>query len=405
MPITDYCDRAPACPSAGGRELFVPVCQAVQHDHQKGVIHRDLKPSNVLVTLYDGRAVPKVIDFGISKATGQKLTERTLETPVGSVVGTLEYVDHRAGRAGPTRHRHPQRHLFAGSAALRTASTRPRGRYDPCGWGDGPFWTCCVPSRENEPPQPHAPPSTTDELPAVAASRDAEPRRLIGLVRGDLDWIVMKCLEKDGERGAPRRPTHSAHRPRALPERGTGRGLPPLARLGLRRFARRRGPESAPGGGDLRVASHGGHGHKRWDGGPGQSGGGKSSARSGWQADQRRKAEESAAESTAVLRFFRDRVMAAARPKGEQGGPKEVEGGLGKDATIRQALEKAEPLIAKVFAGQPLVEANIRHTLAETITTGQSWTWPRGSKNGTGTLSARAGPRASLYARSDEQSG
>ena len=84
------------------------------------------------------------------------------------------------------------------------------------------------------------------------------------------------------------------------------------------------------------------------------------------EADQRRKAEESAAESTAVLRFFRDRVMAAARPKGEQGGPKEVEGGLGKDATIRQALEKAEPLIAKEFAGQPLVEANIRHTLAET---------------------------------------
>jgi tetratricopeptide (TPR) repeat protein len=82
------------------------------------------------------------------------------------------------------------------------------------------------------------------------------------------------------------------------------------------------------------------------------------------EAEQRRKAEKSAAESEAVLIFFRDRVLAAARPKGQQGGPKDVEGGLGNDATIRQALENAEPQIAKDFAGQPLVEANIRHTLA-----------------------------------------
>ena len=91
VPITDYCDRARLSP----RErlaLFVPVCEAVQHAHQKGVVHRDLKPSNILVALYDGRPVPKVIDFGIAKATGPRLTDRSIYTEVGALIGTLEYM-------------------------------------------------------------------------------------------------------------------------------------------------------------------------------------------------------------------------------------------------------------------------------------------------------------------------
>ena len=91
IPITRYCDDNRLTPQER-LELFVPVCQAVQHAHLKGVIHRDLKPSNVLVTLYDGKPVPKVIDFGVAKAMGQKLTERTLFTAFGNVVGTLEYM-------------------------------------------------------------------------------------------------------------------------------------------------------------------------------------------------------------------------------------------------------------------------------------------------------------------------
>ena len=91
VPITRYCDEHHLTPRQR-LELFVPVCQAVQHAHQKGIIHRDLKPSNVMVCLYDGKPVPKVIDFGVAKATGQKLTERTLFTELGQVVGTLEYM-------------------------------------------------------------------------------------------------------------------------------------------------------------------------------------------------------------------------------------------------------------------------------------------------------------------------
>ncbi len=91
VPITRYCDEHHLTPRQR-LELFIPVCQAVQHAHQKGIIHRDLKPSNVLVALYDGKPVPKVIDFGVAKATGQMLTEKTLVTGFGNIVGTLEYM-------------------------------------------------------------------------------------------------------------------------------------------------------------------------------------------------------------------------------------------------------------------------------------------------------------------------
>src|SRR5213592_2129990 len=91
VPITKYCDDNHLTPRER-LELFVPVCQAIQHAHQKGIIHRDIKPSNVLVTLYDGKPVPKLIDFGVAKATEQKLTERTLFTQYGILVGTLEYM-------------------------------------------------------------------------------------------------------------------------------------------------------------------------------------------------------------------------------------------------------------------------------------------------------------------------
>src|SRR5207253_4795147 len=91
LPLTAYCDDRRL--SVRERlELFVPVCRAIQHAHQKGIIHRDLKPSNVLITLHDGKPVPKVIDFGVAKATEQRLTERTLFTQYGTMVGTLEYV-------------------------------------------------------------------------------------------------------------------------------------------------------------------------------------------------------------------------------------------------------------------------------------------------------------------------
>ena len=120
VPITKYCDEK-HLPLRARLELFMQVCQAVQHAHQKGIIHRDIKPTNVLVAEYDNHAVPKVIDFGVAKATAQKLTERTMFTEFGQVLGTMEYMSPEQVEVQPARHRHAQRHLFAGRAALRAA--------------------------------------------------------------------------------------------------------------------------------------------------------------------------------------------------------------------------------------------------------------------------------------------
>ena len=118
VPITEYCDGPHLTPRER-LELFVPVCQAIQHAHQKGIIHRDIKPSNVLVTMYDDKPVPKVIDFGVAKAIEQRLTERTMFTQFGALVGTFEYMSPEQARDECLRGGHAQRHLLARRAALR----------------------------------------------------------------------------------------------------------------------------------------------------------------------------------------------------------------------------------------------------------------------------------------------
>src|SRR5207302_4150104 len=179
-------------------ELFIPVCQAIQHAHQKGIIHRDLKPSNVLVALYDGKPVPKVIDFGVAKAAGQSLTDKTLVTGFGNIVGTLEYmspeqaeinqldIDTRSDiySLGVLLYE-----LLAGSPPFSRKDLEKAGMLEMLRL-----------IREQEPSKPSTKLSTADGLPTLAANRGTEPAKLTRLVRGELDWIVMKSLEKDRSR-------------------------------------------------------------------------------------------------------------------------------------------------------------------------------------------------------------
>jgi serine/threonine protein kinase len=234
-PITKFCDERKLTPRER-LELFVPVCQAIQHAHQKGIIHRDIKPTNVLVALYDGHSIPKVIDFGIAKAGGQPLTEKTLHTNFGAIVGTPEYMSPEQATLNQLDidTRSDVYSLGVLLYELLTGTTP----VDKARLKQAAVLEVLRMVREEEAPRPSVRLSKAETLASIAATRGTEPGKLAKLLRGDLDWIVMKALEKERNRRYDTATALAKDVQRYLADEVV-EARPPSAGYRLRRFVRK----------------------------------------------------------------------------------------------------------------------------------------------------------------------
>jgi tetratricopeptide (TPR) repeat protein len=239
LPLTQFCDEARLTPRER-LELFIPICQAVQHAHHKGIVHRDLKPGNILVTRSDGQPVPKVIDFGVAKATAGKLTEETLSTQFGAVVGTLEYMaPEQAGYFGEDIDTRADIYSLGVILYELLTGLRP---LDGKRLKQAALTEAIRIIREEEPSRPSTRLSTCESLSTLAAVRQTEPRKLLALLRGELDWIVLRCLEKDRNRRYETANGLARDLQRYLADEPV-EARPPSARYRLGKFLRRnKGP-------------------------------------------------------------------------------------------------------------------------------------------------------------------
>jgi serine/threonine protein kinase/tetratricopeptide (TPR) repeat protein len=351
-PITEFCDQNRLGPEAR-LKLFLDVCHAIQHAHHKGVIHRDIKPTNVLVTRHDGVPVVKVIDFGVAKATVQKLTERTLFTAHGQMIGTPAYMSpEQAESTGLDVDTRSDVYALGVLLYELLTGTTPleEKRLGEAGYAQL-LWLIC----EEEAPRPSARLSSLGEAANVlAGNRGLDVRRLAQLLADDLDWVVMKALEKDRNRRYDTPGSFAEDVERYL--RGEAiLARPPSVAYKLKKFARRNraGMLTALA---MATALLMGTAAATWQ--AVQATRAKQQALAALAAE--REAKESAqaedAKTRAVLEFVEDKVLAAVRPEG-------LEGGLGRQVTLGQTVEAALPFVETSFRNQPLIEARLRLTL------------------------------------------
>jgi len=355
-PITDFCDEN----QLNVRKrlaLFEDVCQAIQHAHQKGIIHRDLKPANVLVTMHDHRPVVKVIDFGIAKAIDALLTDKTLFTSFAQFVGTPLYMSpEQAQLSGLDVDTRSDVYSLGVLLYELLTGTTP---FDADRLHAQGFDELRRIIREEEPAKPSTRMSTLGRAADTAsANRGCDPARLRRQLRGELDWIVMKALEKDRNRRYESAAAFAADVDRVLNDEPV-LACPPTVRYRLGKFARRHTAALAAGSA-VAAALVAGSALAAWQAVEANKAKHQALAAAADAKEALASAEKRAAETAAVLRFVENRVFAAARP-GRQ------DGGLGKDVTLRRAIDVAVPFVDRSFANEPLIEARLRMTLGQSF--------------------------------------
>ncbi len=366
--ITDYCDQS-HLPTSDRLALFTQVCQAVQHAHQKGIIHRDIKPSNILVTLHDGVPVPKVIDFGIAKATEQPLTEKTVFTAFGQFMGTPAYMSpEQAELSGldiDTRS-----DIYALGVLLYELLTG-KTPFDAKELLQAGLDEMRRRIREEEPMRPSTRLSTMADadLTTIAQQRQAEPAKLTRFIRGDLDWIVMKCLEKDRTRRYETANGLAADIRRHLNNEPVV-ACPPSAAYRFQKMVRRNKLAVGAVTG-VAVALVTGLGIAAWQyfekshafnlaiaaEQRAQESAAKEAAHRKQAEANEQKAKTEAAKSRQVSKVLKEMLGAA--------GPSVA---LGRDATVlREMLEKTSVRIGQELKDQPEVQGDIYSTIGSTF--------------------------------------
>ena len=370
VPITEFCDKNHLRLEAR-LNLFVDVCDAIQHAHHKGIIHRDIKSSNVMVTLHDGVPVVKIIDFGVAKATVQKLTERTLFTAYGQMVGTPEYMSpEQAEMSGLDIDTRSDVYslgvllyeLLTGTTPLEANRLREAG-----------YANMQKLIQEEEPPRPSARLSSLgDTATVIAHNRGLDVKRLTQLLEGDLDWVVMKSLEKDRNRRYPTPGAFAEDIQRYLAHEAVA-ARPPSTSYRLKKFAQRNQTVVLTAA-VVAISLLAGTAVSVWQAlratqaetaalaSAESANAAAAVAVFATKAEQKAKDDALArnAETKAVLKFVENHIFAAARPQRQ-------EGGLGRDVTLRKAIESALSFVEKSFAKQPVIEARLRLTLGQSF--------------------------------------